>query len=395
MPSSWKQVRAVTGVCLSSLPQRAASSIVVVVGVAGVVGVLIAVLAMATGLAGTLADAGNPTRAIVLSNSATIESFSNIATQWLAPIADAPGLQRTAAGAPNISPELLVSNTLPKHDGTRAAVLIRGISMAALQVRPEWRVVAGRMFRPGLREIVVGRTAAAEFTGLGIGEQVPIGTGVWTVVGVFTSNGDVHESSLIADARTLMASMGRDTYSSVTVRLESPASFDAFKAALTTNPSLRVDVIREAEYYQEQSELVARLLFVVSNLVGVIMAVGAGFTALNTMYSAVQSRTLEIAVFRAIGFGAWSVAASVLVESLLLALLGAVIGVVLAWIFFNGNVITTFGGGMDSQIVFKLQVGPGLALQGALWACAIGVLGGLLPALRAARLSVATALRPD
>jgi putative ABC transport system permease protein len=383
-------------VSLSSLRSRAPSAAVVVVGVAGVVGVLISILAISGGLEATLEDAGSPSRAIVLRNTARTEAVSNIELGWVSLIADAPGVRRGQGSRASISPELLISANLPKRDGTLGAVLIRGIdSVAAAEVRPEWTLIAGRKFRSGLREIVVGRAAAAEFRDLSVGATVVIGTNAWTVVGIFSSNGDAHESSVLADVKTLMSSVDRGEYSSVTVRLSHPSDFEVFRAALTSNPTMSVDVIRETDYYRQQSELVARLLFLVSNLVGVIMAIGAGFTALNTMYSSVRSRTQEIATFRAIGFGAGSVAISVLVESLVLSIAGAAVGVVVAWTAFNGNVISTLGGGMDSQIVFKLHIGLGLALQGVIWSCAIGLLGGILPALRAARLPVSKALRPD
>ena len=392
----WKQILAVTTLNLLSLAQRVATSSVVVIGVAGVVGVLISVLAMATGLTGTLLDTGNPARAIVLRTAANNESFSNIDLAWAATIADAPGVRRGPDGKPAESPEAVASANLHRRaDDSEAGLTLRGVTEGAFVVHPEWQIVAGRTFKPGLREIVVGIASAAEFKGLGLGDHVTMGDAEWTVVGHFTSHGDAHESDALADARTLMSATNRGAYNAVTVLLNSPDSFAAFKSWLTSNPSLSVDVQRESDYYKQQSQGIARLLYLVSVVVGAIMAVGALFTALNTMYSAVSVRTSEIATLRAIGFGSIGVIVSVLAEALLLSVIGALIGASVAWLLFNGNAISTAGGaGPDSQIVFKLRVAPGLVVLGIVWACAIGLLGGLLPAIRAARLPVATVLRP-
>ena len=391
----WKQILAMTVMNLRSIPQRLAASTVIVLGVAGVVGVLVSVMAMATGLNRTLSDTGDPARAIVLRKSANTEGFSNVDVGWVGPIADAPGVVRDASGKAAVSPERIVGANLHKRaDGGEAGITLRGTSQTAFLVHPEWRIVDGRMFQPGLREIVVGVAAASEFSGLDIGQDVQFGDSVWKVVGHFTSRGDSHESDALADVSTLMSAFGWGAYSSVTVRLESAAAFQRFKDTLTANPSLEVDVIREQEYYRQQSQGIAALLYLVANVVGAIMAVGAIFTALNTMYSAVAARTHEIATLRAIGFGSAGVVVSVLTEALLLSLLGAVIGAAIAWLLFNGNSVSTNGGAIDSQVTFKLLVQPSLVAIGIAWACAVGLVGGLLPALRAARLPVASALRP-
>jgi putative ABC transport system permease protein len=390
-----KQIAAVTAMNLKSLPQRLAASLVVVIGVAGVVGVLVAVLGMATGLSRTFADTGDPSRAIVLHKAADSEGLSNVEFDWLGPIEDAPGVLRGPHGELAASPEYIVGLNLPKLSGDgEASVTVRGTSAAAFLVHPEWRIVAGRMFRPGLREIVVGSSAAGEFSGLDIGRHVELGSNDWTVVGRFTSGGDSHDSEILADVRTLISAFNWGAYSSVTVRLDSPASFDRFRAALLANPSLEIDVDREQEYYQGQAKQISGLLYIVSTVVAAIMAIGAVFTALNTLYSAVAARTTEIATLRAIGFGAAGVVVSVLAEALLLSVLGALLGAGVAWLLFNGNPLSTGGGEFDSQVMFKLLVGPSLVGAGIGWACAIGLLGGLLPAIRAARLPVAVALRP-
>lgn len=391
----WKQIAAVTAMNLRSLPQRLVPSLVVVIGVAGVVGVLVAVLGMATGLSRTMANAGDPSRAIVLHKAAPSEGLSNVEFAWLGPIQDAPGVLRGPHGELAVSPEYVVVLDLPRRSGDgRASVTVRGTAAVAFLVHPEWRIVAGRIFRPGLREIVVGSEAAAEFSGLDIGRHVDLGGNDWTVVGRFTSGGDSHDSEILADVGTLVSAFYSGAYSSATVRLDSPASFAGFRRALLRNPSLEIDVDREQDYYREKSKQLGGLLYVVSTVVGAIMAIGAVFTALNTLFSAVAARASEIATLRAIGFGPAGIVVSVLAEAMLLALVGALLGAALAWLLFNGNALSTGSGEFHSQVMFKLLVGPSVVGVGIAWACAIGLLGGLLPAIRAARLPVAVALRP-
>lgn len=391
----WKQIAAVTAMNLRSLPQRLATSIVVVIGVAGVVGVLVSVLGMATGLDKAFMNTGDRSRAIILHKAATAEGLSNIDIGWVGPIQDGPGVFRGPNGQLAATADYIVGVNLPKRsDGLMAGVTARGVSPAAFIVHPEWHLVAGRMFRPGLHEVIVGSAAAAEFSGLDIGRHVDLGGTDWTVVGRFTSGGDSHDSEILADARTLMSAFNWGAFSSVTVRLDSPASFDRFRRALLANSSLDIDVLHEQDYYAGQAKQITSLLRLVSTLVGAIMAIGAIFTALNTLYSAVAARTAEIATLRAIGFGASGVVVSVLAEALLLSILGALLGAAVAWLLFNGNTLTTGGGQFNSEVGFRLLVGPSLFGVGIVWACAIGLLGGLLPAIRAARLPVAVALRP-
>ncbi len=391
----WKQIAAVTAMNLRSLPGRLVASLVVVIGIAGVVGVLVSVLGMATGLARAFANTGDPSRAIILHKAATSEGISSIDVDWVGPIEDAPGVLRGPAGKVAASPEYVVGATLTRRsDGVEAGVTMRGIGASASLVHPEWRIVAGRMFKAGLREVVVGSAASAEFAGLDVGRQVELGGSLWTVVGRFTSDGDSHDSEILADARTLMSAFNWPAYSSVTVRLDSPAAFSTFRSTLLANSSLDVDVLREQDYYTGQAKQVTGLLYVVSTVVAAIMAVGAVFTALNTLYSAVAARTAEIATLRALGFGSSGVVISVLAESLLLSVLGALLGAAVAWWLFNGNALSTSGGEFGSDVSFRLLVGPSLFVVGILWACAIGFLGGLFPAIRAARLPVAIALRP-
>jgi putative ABC transport system permease protein len=386
-----KQMLAVTGMNVRSIPQRLGSSLVVVIGIAGVVGVLVSVMTMAGSLSGTLIATGRADRAIVLRSGATSEIGSTLPQDAVQTIASAPGVARTAAGDPAATADVLVPvNLTRKEDGTLAPLTVRGVSPPSSAVRPEIELVAGRMFAPGLREVIVGRVAQTEVDGVELGDKVPLRNSQWTVVGVFES-GDSYESGMLTDASTLLSAYQRTLVNSVTARLDSPAAFDAFKAALTADPTLSVSVMREPEYYAEQSKNVSQLMFFVTYIVGAIMAVGALFGALNTMYTAVSTRGVEIATLRALGFGAAGVVASVLGEAVLLAVAGGAIGAAVAWLLFSGNTIAL--GGQFGSLVTQLEITPALLGVGLLWACAVGLLGGLFPAIRAARLPVATALR--
>ena len=387
-----KQMVAVTAMNLRSVPQRAGSSSVIVIGIAGVVAVILSVFGMTRSLQSALLATGSPDRAIVLRSGATSEIASTLLVDAVATIKDAPGIARGADGKPAATADFIAAvNLNRKEDGARAGLVVRGVEPAVMAVRPEIRIVAGRAFTPGLRELLVGRGALDEFRGVAIGDEVALREGRWTVVGVFESGGDANESSLLADAATLLSAYQRTAVNSVTVRLTSAADFEAFKAALTTNPTLSVSVERETEFYRRESQEANEIFGLVGLAVGIFMGLGAVFAALNTMYSAVSVRTHEIATLRAIGFGAGGVVVSVLVEALALALLGATIGASIAWLLFNGNTVTL--GGNVSSIVFQMRVTPGLLGAGIALACAVGFVGGLLPALRAARLPVATALR--
>jgi putative ABC transport system permease protein len=393
MASVMHQVVAVTGNNLRSLPQRIGIASVVVIGIAVTVAVLVSVLAMAAGFSRTVSHTGRADRAIVLRGGSQAELESTISRPDVLTIADAPGIRRSADGKPIASAEAVSIVSLEqKHTGTKANVTLRGVAPKAWELRPEIRLVAGRMFRPALRELIVGEAAVAQFKGLELGGHVVFREGEWTVVGLFDSDGDSHESEMVGDIETVLSAYRRNLFQDVVVLLESAQSFDTFKDALTTNPTLSVDVKRETDYYAEQSKQLSRLLFFVAYVVGGIMAVGAVFGALNTMYSAVSSRSLEIATLRAIGFGALPVVVSVFVEAVMLALIGGALGALAAWIFFNGNSVNTLGANF-TQVVFRLTVTPQLALSGIMWASVIGAIGGLFPAIRAARLPIAAALR--
>ena len=389
----FKQTTAITAMNLRAIPQRLGTSWVIVIGIAVTVAVLVSVLAMVAGFSKTLSSTGRADRVIVLRGGSVAELSSTISRDNTINIMDAAGVKKDADGKPIASAEMVAVVALPlKKTGTAANLTVRGIGPRNAELRPEIHLIAGRMFQPAVRELIVGRSAAAQFQGVDIGSHITVRNSEWTVVGEFESGGDAHESELMGDIETVLSAFRRNLFQSVTVMLDSPEAFAQYKDKLTTDPTLTVDVEREPDYYAAQSKQLNKLLNFLAFGVGGIMAIGAIFGALNTMYSAVSARSLEIATLRAIGFGAGAVVVSVFVEALLLSLVGGLIGAAAAWLFFNGNTVNTLGANF-TQVVFHLTVTPQLLASGIIWACFIGVLGGLFPAIRAARLPVATALR--
>jgi putative ABC transport system permease protein len=389
----FQQTLAVTLMGLRGLPARAGTSLVIVVGIAGVVAVLVSVLAMSVGFKRTVAGTGQEDRAIVLRGGSGAELSSALSREQAQLIIDAPGVRRDADGNPVASREAVVIVSLPtRADGSDANVTLRGVEPQTFVLRPELRIVEGRSFAPAVREVIVGRAAQQQFAGLEIGSTIAFRDSDWTVVGVFESGGDNRESEILADTETVLSAYRRNGYQSVTVQLETAADFQRFADALTGDPRLSVDAQREPDYYAEQSRQLTRVLNFLAYVVGGIMALGAVFGALNTLYSAVASRAVEIATLRALGFGATPVVVSVLVEALALALVGGALGAALAALFFNGNVVNTLGSNF-SQVVFRLEVGADLIRLGLVWALLIGFIGGLLPALKAARMPIVEALR--
>ncbi|MBV6415737.1 MAG: Macrolide export ATP-binding/permease protein MacB [Steroidobacteraceae bacterium] len=386
------QAAAVTWVGILTLPQRIGASSVIVVGIAGVVGVLVALLALAGGLQETLRGTGNLDTAIVLRGGATAELASGLSREDATLILQAPGVARDAEGRAIGSAEIVVVTNIPKKsNGVEANVEIRGVGPQMWQVRPNVHIVEGRAFKPGLREVIVGRGARAQFAGLEPGTTINLNAQPWRVVGVFES-GDAHESEIVGDAETVATTYRRNGFQSVTVRLASRQSFDTFKAALKSDPRLKVDVHTTRDYYTAQSEQLSRVIRIVGIVIATIMAIGAVFGALNTMYAAVTSRAREVATLRAIGFGATPVLVSVILEAMLLALLGGALGAAVTWFIFHDYAVSTLGSNF-SQVVFRFDVSPSLVGTGLRWALAIGLVGGLLPAARAARLPVTAALR--
>jgi putative ABC transport system permease protein len=389
-----RQIVAISSINLRSVPRRATASSVIVGSTAGVVAVLISVLAMGVGFARTVAGTGRADRAIIVSAEAEDESTSNISREAVTRIVTAPGIRHTASGDPIADAELLVQFQVPRKTNHKPVdVALRGVGKLAFALRPEISLVKGRMFRPGLHEFIVGRNAQAQYANLDIGGRVPFPDGEWSVVGVFESHGASSlDSGALGDADTVMTAFHHNWFNSVTAHLDDPGSLDRLKRALAADPTLHAQVRRESEYFISQSRPLNVLLEFVGYFVGSMMAVGAVFSALNTMYSAVSSRAREIATLRAMGFGGGAVVVSVLVEALVLAIAGAIIGSLLAWLLFNGHVTSVSPNTMATQTVFALAVTPGLMGLGIVWAFVIGGIGGLFPALRAARMPVAQIL---
>ena len=394
MATSFEQVTAVTALNLRTVPSRLGPSMVIIVGIAGVVGVLVALLAMAEGFRATLSSTGRADRVLVLRGGANDELSSVIYRSQVPTIEQAPGIRKDEAGKPIAASEVFMLTSLPRRGATDPTnVVVRGTQANVLTVRPEVHIIEGRMFTSGLREILVGRGAAAEFEGLTVGNSVAVRGDGWKVVGIFESGGNVHESEIWTDAEAIMSAANRGAPTSVVAQLESADGLPAFKDFLSKDPSLTVDVLSEPKYYASRSKLLSDLINGLGYFVAVVMAIGALFGALNTMYAAVSTRSVEIATLRALGFGASPVVVSIMIESLVLALVGGVFGALISYLLFNGYTVSTLNGQTFSQVAFDFRVTPALLGQGVVWAAIIGVLGGLFPALRAARIPVAEALR--
>jgi len=383
---------AATRIGIAGLPQRWGASSVIVIGIAGVVGVLVAMLAMGEGFKATLDSTGGDDTAIILRGGSQAETNSVITRDQAPLISSLAGIARGEDGRPVISPELSQVVNLPSMaDGTDANVQFRGVGPAAWVLRPKLKIVEGRKFGAGLREIVVGRGAQRQFRGLEVGNQLKLANQMWTVVGVFES-GDSHDSELWADVDVLGPAYQRQAYQSVTVKLDGKNGFRQLKGALAADPRLKLDVSTTHDYYAKQSEGLTKLIKALGSIIGAIMAIGAVFGALNSMYAAVAGRAREIATMRAIGFRGLPVVTAVMLETMLLALVGGALGALVAWLVFNGHTVSTLGNNF-SQVVFQFRVSPSLLWTGLKWALGIGLVGGLFPALRTARLPVTEALR--
>jgi putative ABC transport system permease protein len=393
---SLHQVVEITVLNLRTLPQRLGTSLVVVIGIAGVVGVLVSVLAMSEGFRHTLASTGRADRVILLRAGSDAELSSGVPRDAATLLGTLPGVARDPGGRPLASAELVVMVDLPRKGETEPSnVPFRGVQPSAFAVRDEVRIVEGRPFERGVREVIVGQKAARQFTGLGVGSRIGFRDSDWTVVGLFESGGDVHESEIWSDAEVTMSAFRRAGYQSVTARLTdgSAAGLRAFQASVSGDPRFSISVLREPEYYAKQAEILSNLINVLGYTVSGFMAIGAAFGALNCMYAAIASRQVEIATLRAIGFGGLPVVVSVMIEALLLAVLGGGIGGALAYLYCDGVSLSTLNFSTFSQVAFDFRVTPGLLAQGLGWALVIGLLGGLLPAVRAARIPVTEALR--
>jgi putative ABC transport system permease protein len=380
---------------LRSVAARWTTAIVSILGVAGTVGVFVAMLAMARGFQATLVASGSPQNAIVLRSGADSEMVSAVTLEQAKIIADAAEVERGSDGAPLSSPEVVVIGAFPlAKTGTDANVQVRGLSPAVLGVRTSVEVVEGRFFSPGLAEMVVGSNAVGIYRGIELGSTVDLGGQSWKVVGVFDAGGSAFDSEIWCDSAVLNQAFKRTTniYQSVTVRLSSAELFTAFKDRLTSDPRLTVQVEPEAAYYAKQSQVVSTLIRVLGFMVAFVMAIGAVFGALNTMYSAVAARSREVATMRALGFRGGSVILSFMIESLIIALIGGVLGCIVV-LPLNGFTTGTINWQTFSHLAFAFTVTPELLMTGIIFALLMGLVGGVLPAVRAARLSVATALR--
>jgi putative ABC transport system permease protein len=377
-----------------SVKARWTSAIVAVLGIAGTVGVFVAMLSLARGFRATLVSSGSPDNAIVMRAGATAEMMSGIALDSIKILQDEPGVARVN-GEPLVTSEVVVVAPFPlRSTGTDANVQVRGVSPNVFSIRRNIKIVQGRMFQPGLSELVVGKNAASTYSGLTVGNKVRFGGGEWTIVGIFDARGSAFDSEVWCDAKVLDDVYKRPNYifQSATVHLTSPDAFRQFKDAVTKDPRLNVDVSREIDYYAKQSQTMTRLITVLGGLVAFVMAIGAVFGALNTMYSAVAERGREIATMRALGFGALAVVFSFLVEALLISFVGGAIGCV-AVLPLNGLTTSTINWQTFSSLAFAFKITPALLGGGIIFALAMGVAGGLLPALHAAVRPVATALR--
>jgi putative ABC transport system permease protein len=382
-----RQVWIVSALNFRNLGQRLWQSLVIVAGMACVIGVLLSMLSMTEGMHQAYLNSGNPHVALVVSRGAQTEGASSIPRDHARIIMDAPGIARAPDGSPIADPGLAVNvPALLRKNDSKSSINLRGFGAKGMMLRPEFHLVAGRMFRPGSHELIVGARAIYRLRGMGVGDKVILPDGAWPIVGSFTT-GDLLDGELVGDTETVMLSVRRKAYNSVRVWLPSPESFPTLRRALTTNPALSVDVMRLRDWNRKRSSGFSTFFNIIVYGVGVILAIGALFGCFNTMYAAVGSRSREIATLRALGYGGFPVAASVILEAAALSATGALIGTAFAWARYDG-VQTSFG-----PDVFKMTVSPEMIGVALLWALAVALLGGFFPAFRAARRPVADALR--
>jgi putative ABC transport system permease protein len=387
-----KQIVAITQLGLRSIPERLWPSLVIVVGLAGVVAVFTALLAMAAGFQSTLEAAGRTDVALVLRGGSQAELNSGLSREQGTIIKQAPGVAEGSDGRPAASGELIVIAELMKSgESTGSNITVRGVEPPAFELRPRLRIVEGRRFQPGLKELIVGRGVAQQFQGVGLGQRLRMRGSEWDVVGIFES-GDANESELWTDVEVAQSAFNRLGFSSVRLQLADAKGLTTVKDALTADPRVNVDVETEQSYLSGQTKQFRQTIGALAGVVTLIMALGATFAALNTMYAAVGTRAREIATLRAIGFGGFPVVVSIMLEALVLALAGGILGAVIAFVLFNNVAVSTLGANF-TQVVFRFTVTPVLVQQGLVIAVVIGMVGGFLPALRAARQPVTTALR--
>jgi len=393
MPNWLTQITAITSLNLRTLGERRGASTAAAFGILVVVAVFIALLSIAEGFQQTMASTGDPATVIVLRGGSDSEMTSGVTRDAARLISEAPGVLRSAAGPVSSAENFVIVDVPKRSTGTDANVPLRGVQPAAFAVRSHFHLTAGRLFGTGKNEVIVGQGAAQEFSGLEIGHKLRWSQNEWEVVGIFSDGGSLSESEIWCDDGVLQPVYRRTNYQSVHARLQSAAAFSAFKDALTADPRLDIAVSRESDYYAAQSESLTKLVYVLGLIICPLMVAGAVFGALNTMFSSVAARSREIATLRALGFGSVPVVVSVLTESLLLATVGGVAGAAFAYYAFNGFRAATMNWQSFSQVSFAFAVTPRLLLMGFVATLAMGLIGGLFPAFRAARLPVATALR--
>ncbi|HWZ98766.1 MAG TPA: ABC transporter permease [Candidatus Dormibacteraeota bacterium] len=379
---------------LRSVKARWTSAIVAVLGIAGTVGVFVAMLSLARGFKTTLVSSGSADNAMIMRAGATSELTGGVSLDAVKIAQDAPGIARGSEG-PLITPEIVIVAPIPLiSTGTDANVQLRGVSKNVLEIRRNVKIIEGRMFTPGLAEVVVGKNATKSYAGLTVGKIISLGTVKWNIVGVFDAGGTSFDSEVWADAKLLGPAYGRgdNFFQSVTVHLTSPDSLQQLRDALTKDPRLNVDVTREVDYYTKQSGRLTSLITILGGLVAAVMAIGAVFGALNTMYSAVAERGREIGTMRALGFTGIAVVLSFMVEALLISFIGGALGC-LAVLPVNGLTTGAMNLQTFSHVAFAFLITPDLLIKGVIFALVMGVVGGLLPAVRAAGIPVASALR--
>lgn len=388
-----KQVIAITLLNIRNLPSRLGPSLVVVVGIAGVVLVLTGLLSMARGFESTLKRSSHDDRVIVLRGGAGSEMSSGLSPQQADLVRTKPGLARTGAGIMAAAEIYVIADIPKKGSDTTSNLPMRGVDAASFLIRDEVEIIDGRNFEFGRFELIAGVKAAHEFRNLDIGSVLKTRGADWTVVGTFATGGSIHESEVWVDVQVLSSNLKRDgAFTSMVAQLESPQDFAVFKQAMEDDPRLETDLVTEADYYSEQSKGLTAFIENFALSVAGIMAIGAIFAALNTMYSAVSARSVEIATLRALGFGPVPVVISVMAEALLLALIGGALGSAIAWLAFDSYTASTMGSAF-SQVSFDFAVTPDLIVRGVTWSCALGLVGGLFPSVTAARQPVTVALR--
>jgi putative ABC transport system permease protein len=389
-----QQVFAITWMNIRNLRARAGASWVAVLGFAGVVLVLVAVLAMAEGFNSTLAQVGSDDVAVIVRAGSTEEMSSSISPETLAVVTNAPGIQREG-DRPLLAAELFITVDVPKRaTGTWANVPLRGTSELGPKLRPKFNIESGRMFVPGRDEVIVGKGAARAFAGLDLGGTLQSGNAHWQIVGIFSDNGSVTESEIWTDARGLQSAFNRgSSFQTIRAKLQSPNSFTTFRDSLTTDRRVNITVKTEREFLAGQSEVLTGTIKIAGLSIGLLMGIGAIFGALNTMYSAVATRAREIATLQALGFSDLPILVSVMVEALLLALGGGILGGAIAYAAFNGYEASTLNFASFSQVTFAFAVTPTLLMSGIGYAMALGFIGGLLPAIRSIRQPIVTGLR--